>query len=377
MLWPAFSRRAAPAALRFLALLATLVVSPPLMSAGKPAAPKHVIVAPVQLKEVADRVEALGTARANESVTITSSVTEKVRRIHFDDGARVKQGDVLIELDQSEEQANLRQAEALRGERQLALNRQLKLQKQNLAAADDIDRIRLELEQAEASIAAIKTRIDDRVIRAPFAGVLGLRNISVGALIETGDAIATLDDLSRIKLDFSVPAVFLSELKAGLTVRARASALANREFNGSVTGIDSRVDPVTRSIRVRAILPNPDGALIPGLLLRVDLLRNIRQSLMIPEEALIPQADKQFVMLRVENDGKETVEKRQVTIGLRLPGSVEITSGLEQGQQVITHGNSKVRPGDALDVLAVDDGNLDIAAVLRAQGNKKNQSKGQ
>ena len=333
--------------------------------------PKHVIVAPVQLKEIADRVEALGTARANESVTITSSVTEKVRRLRFEDGARVKAGDVLVELDQSEEQANLRQAQALRGERQLALDRQLKLQKQNLAAADEIDRIRLELEQAEASIAAIRTRLDDRIIRAPFAGVVGLRNISVGALIETGDAIVTLDDLSQIKLDFSVPAVFLAQLQAGLTVKARAAALANREFSGTVSGIDSRVDPVTRSIQVRAILPNPDGALIPGLLLRVDLLRNIRQALVIPEESLIAQADKQFVMVRVDKDGKDTVEKREVGIGLRLPGLVEIVSGLSKGQQVVTHGNDKVRPGDALNVLAVDDGNIDIAAVLRQQGKSK------
>jgi membrane fusion protein (multidrug efflux system) len=352
-------------------MLAMSALLPGTHAVAQAPGPKHVIVASVQLKEIADRVEALGTARANESVTITSSVTEKLRRIRFEDGDRIKAGDVLVELDQSEEQANLRQAEALRGERQLALNRQLKLQKQNLAAADEIDRIRLELEQAEASIAAIKTRIEDRIIRAPFAGVLGLRNISVGALVETGDEIARLDDLSQIKLDFSVPAVFLSELRPGLTVRARAAALANREFTGSVRGIDSRVDPVTRSIQVRAILPNPDGRLIPGLLLRVDLLRNIRQALMIPEEALIAQADKQFVMLRIDKDGKDSVEKREVKIGLRQPGSVEILSGLSEGQQVVTHGNDKVRPGDVLEVMAIDDGNVDIAEVLRKQGNKK------
>ncbi len=341
------------------------------LEAAAKAAPRHVIVAPVMREEISDRVEALGTARANESVTITSSVTEKVARIGFEDGERAKPGQVLIELNQSEELANLRQAEALRGERRLALNRQLKLQQQNLAAADEVDRIRLELEQAEASIAAIKTRIDDRIIRAPFAGVVGLRNISVGALVEIGDPIATLDDISQIKLDFTVPAVFLAELRPGLRIKARAAALANREFDGVVSSINSRVDPVTRSIQVRALLPNPDGALIPGLLLRVDLLRNTRQALVIPEEALIPQGDQQFVLVRVDKDGDDTVEKREVKIGLRLPGTAEVVTGLVAGQQVVTHGNDKVRPGDALDVMAVDDGSVDIAAILKQKGSQK------
>jgi membrane fusion protein (multidrug efflux system) len=351
--------------------LLCLFLLQPLLLAAQKGGVKHVVVAPVVMREISDRAEALGTARANESVNITSSVTEKVNSIAFEDGQKVKTGDVLVILEQAEEQANLRQAEAVRGERKLALNRQLKLQKQNLAAADEIDRIRLELEQADASIVAIKTRINDRVIQAPFDGVVGLRNISVGALVETGDLIATLDDIRLIKLDISVPSVFLSELKPGLKIRAKAAALGNREFRGEVKSIDSRVDAVTRSIKVRAFLDNPGGSILPGILLQVELLRNTRSALLIPEGALLPLAEKQFVLVRTNKDGKDTVEKRLVNIGLRQPGLVEILTGLTENEQVVTHGNSKVSPGDDLDVLAVDDGSVDIAAILRSQGDNK------
>jgi len=358
--------------LLLLLLGSSFLLCPSLFAAAKDG-PKHVIVAPVVMKEISDRVEALGTARANESINITSSVTEKVSKVGFEDGQKVQTGDVLVVLDQAEEQANLRQAQAVKGERELSLNRQLQLQKQKLAAVDEIDRIRLELEQAEASISAIKTRINDRIIRAPFDGVIGLRNISLGALVETGDLIATLDDTRRIKLDFSVSSLFLSELKPGLRIRARAMALNNREFIGAVKSIDSRVDPVTRSIRVRAMLDNPDGSLLPGILLQVDLLRNTRRALVIPEGALLPLGERQYVLVRSNSEGKDTVEKRLVVIGLRLPGYVEIISGLSADEQVVTHGNTRVKPGDELDVMAVDDGSVDIAAILRGKAKSKGQ----
>jgi membrane fusion protein (multidrug efflux system) len=349
-----------------LAIDATAYAAPPAKSQGK-SKPKHVIVAPVVVKQISDRVEALGTARATESVNITSNVTEKITRIDFEDGQHVKTGAILAVLDQAEEQAELKRAQAVRGERKLALQRLQQLEERQLTSPDEIDRTRLELEQADASITAIKSRISDRIIRAPFDGILGLRDISVGALVETGDLIATLDDTHQIKLDFSVPSVFLTELKPGLKIKARAVALSNREYMGEVKSINSRVDPVTRSIQVRALLPNPDGSIIPGILMQVDLLRNTRQALVIPEASLLPLADKQYVMLRVDNDGKDTVEKKQVKIGLRLPGYVEILDGLSEDEQVVTHGNSKVRPGDVLNVMAVDDGSVDIATIIKKQ----------
>ena len=360
-------------------LLSYLVLPVLLLMAGNDTAhaaaepgdkPRHVIVAPVVIREISDRVEALGTARANESVNITSNVSEKIRKIHFEDGQQVKTGEILAVLNYAEEQANLKQAQAFRGERKLALERLLQLDERKLAAEDEIDRTRLELEQADASISAIQARISDRVIRAPFDGMVGLRYISVGALVETGDLITTLDDTSQIKLDFSVPAMFLAELKPGLKIKARATALDNKEYLGEVKSIDSRVDPVTRSVQVRALLPNHDGSILPGILMRVDLLRNTRQATVIPEAALLPMANRQYVMVRVNKDGKDTVEKRDVEIGIRLPGYVEILAGLSSDEYVVTHGNSRLRPGDSLDVLAVDDGSVDIATIIKGQNNK-------
>ena len=360
-----------------LAMHATAYAAPAAQGNTNKDKAKHVIVAPVVVKQISDRVEALGTARATESVNITSNVTEKITRIDFEDGQQVKAGAILAELDKAEEQAELKRAQAVRGERKLALQRLKQLEERQLTSPDEIDRTRLELEQADATITAIKTRISDRVIRAPFDGIVGLRDKSVGALVETGDLIATLDDTRQIKLDFSVPSVFLSELKPGLKIKARAVALDNREYMGEVKSINSRVDPVTRSIQVRALLPNPDGSILPGILMQVDLLRNTRQALVIPEASLLPLADKQYVMLRVDKDGKDTVEKKQVRIGLRLPGYVEILEGLSEGQQVVTHGNIKVRPGDTLDVMAVDDGSVDIAIIIKDQKRDDLNNKGQ
>ena len=337
--------------------------------------PVHVIVAPVVMKQISDRIEALGTARAIESVNITSNVTEKITRIDFEDGQQVKAGAILAVLEQSEEKADLKRAQAVQGERKLALKRLQELQERKLTSQDEIDRTRFELEQADANITAINTRISDRVIRAPFDGVVGLRDISVGALVETGDLIATLDDTRQIKLDFTVPSVFLTDLKPGLKIRARASALANKEFTGEVKSINSRADPVTRSIQVRALLPNPDGSIIPGILMEVDLLRNTRQALLAPEASLLPLADEQYVMLRVEKDGKDTVEKKQIKIGLRLQGYVEILDGLNEGDQVVTHGNNKLTPGDVLDVMAVDDGSIDITNIIKQQKNTVQNNK--
>jgi membrane fusion protein (multidrug efflux system) len=339
-------------------------------------AAKHVIMAPVIEKQISDRVEALGTARAAESVSITASVTEKVTEIHFDDGQQVKAGDVLAVLEQAEEQAELKRVEAVRRERKLALERLQQLDQRQLTSQEQIDRTRLELEQAEASIRAIETRISDRIIRAPFDGRIGLRNISVGALVETGDLIATLDDTRKVKLDFTVPSLFLAELQPGLEIKARAAALGNKEFSGEVQSIDSRIDPVTRSIQVRAVLPNPDGSILPGILMQVDLLRNTRDAVVIPEAALVPLADRQYVMQRVTKDGNDTVEKKQVKIGLRMPGYVEVLEGLNAGDQVVTHGNNKVQPGDALDVMAVDDGSVDISSIIKKQSIKDASSKG-
>ena len=346
-----------------------LVLSPTILAADgtKAKQPQLVIVAPAELQTISDRLEALGTARANESVNITSNTSEKIREIHFEDSQRVHAGEVLVVLEQDEEQANLQQALAQLHERKLALQRSLSLEKQKLAPTDALDRARLAVEEAQANISAIQARINERIIRAPFNGIVGLRQISIGSRVEAGSLITTLDDTSTIKLDFGIPAIYLAQLKPGMEIIALAAATGKTEFHGTVKSIDSRVDPVTRSVQVRALLPNSEGLIIPGMLMHISLLQNTRKALLIPETALLPLGEKQFVMLRAHKDGEDVAEQRQVHIGIRIPGKVEILQGLEEQDQVITHGSSKVKPGKPIKVLAVDDGTRSLDDLIKGR----------
>ncbi len=358
-------------AFRSAVLLLIFFLLPVQVIAAPPGKPKPVILAPVKTQVIYDRVEALGTTRSIESIQVTSTVTEKVKAIHFKDGQKVEQGQLLVELEKAEQQAELARAEAIKGERKLALQRLRELDKRKLAPLDEIDRTRLELEQAEASIRTIQARIDDRLIRAPFNGVVGLRNISVGALVEPGDLITTLDDTSIMKLDFSIPSIFLADVVPGMKLKATASALSGLEFYGKVESLDSRIDPVTRTVTVRALVPNPEGRLLPGLLMQVDVLRNEREAVLIAEAAMMPLADKQYVMRVIGKGDEASVEKVEVRTGLRIPGYVEVLDGLADGEQVVTHGNDKLKPGDKLNIIGIDDGTVDVATLLK----KKKQSK--
>lgn len=224
------------------------------------AAPPHpaVIVAEAHLADFADRVESLGTLRANESVRLTVSVTEIASVIHFDDGDRVEAGKVLVEMTSAEEHALYAEAESTVAEARRQYRRVKSLEAQGTEAKSLLDQRRREWETAKARLAAIESRLQDRLIRAPFGGVVGLRDISPGALVEPGDLITTLDDDSVMKLDFSVPSIYLEALIPGLEVVARTRAYSEREFRGEVNSVASRVDPVTRAVVARAILPNPE-----------------------------------------------------------------------------------------------------------------------
>jgi membrane fusion protein (multidrug efflux system) len=305
--------------------------------------PPQVIVAEVRAEEFIDQIEALGTLKANESVQVTVNVTETVTAIHFDDGQRVQKGEILVEMTSREEHALLQEARANLDEAKRQFKRVRQLESQGIEAQSLLDQRHREVETARARLAAIESRLADRLIKAPFDGVLGLRNISVGALVETGDLITTLDDDNLMKLEFAVPSTYLAGLQAGLAIRANTRAYGDRIFRGEVKAIDSRVDPINRSVRVRALLPNSDRMLKPGMLMTVELLRNRRQTLVIPEAALMPKGHDHFVM---RLSGEQTlVEKRQVRIGSRRPGKVEVLDGLREGDLVITHGMEKARVG--------------------------------
>lgn len=339
-------------------------------SQGPPGAgPPAVIVAQARMETLADRIEALGTTRGSESVEITSDITEKVVEIRFEDGQAVAAGDVLVVLDKTEEEADLRAAEAVLEEARLNYARIEQLESRQVAAIAELDARRAALHSAEAALAVVRAQIAARVIRAPFDGVVGLRLVSLGALVRPGDVITTLDTLDPMRVDFTVPSEHLDALSPGLAVEARADALAGRVFAGEIDSVGTRVDPVTRSLSVRAAVANPGPryALKPGLLMTVTIAKNPREAVLVPEEAIVPRGAETFVL--VVADGA-IVERRRVTTGLRRPGTVEIQEGLAAGERVVTHGVTTARPGEPVRVQATQQPGQPLAELLAADGNR-------
>jgi len=328
--------------------------------------PPPVIVAEARRESVADRIEALGTTHASESVEITSDVTEKVVEIRFEDGQAVETGDVLVVLDQAEEKADLQAAKAVLEEARLAYDRYESLERQQVAAIAELDARRAALQSAEAELAVIRSRLEARVIRAPFTGVVGFRRVSLGALVRPGDVITTLDTLDPMRVDFTVPSEHLEALRPGLAVTARAGALGGRAFEGEIASVGTRVDPVTRAIPLRAGVhnPGPPHALKPGLLLTVELAVDPREAVMVPEAALVPQGDRTHVLVVGED---ERVERRPVTTGLRRPGAVEILEGVAAGERVVTHGVARARPAQRVRVRGVERPGTPLAELLAAE----------
>ncbi|MHB0776439.1 efflux RND transporter periplasmic adaptor subunit [Halomonas sp. WWR20] len=325
----------------------------------------QVIAARASLSTWSDPLEALGTLSADESVTLSATVTGTIAELNFDSGDEVSAGKVLIRLDDAETQAQLRAAQALRDERQNALNRARQLQERNLGARANVEDTRSQLRQVQADIDAIQARLADRRLRAPFAGTIGLRNVSVGTLVTPGTELATLDKLDVMKLDFTVPATFLSVLRPGLTLSATTPSYPERVFSGEVGHVGTRIDPITRSVSVRALLPNPQRELRPGMLMEIVLERRPRQALVVPESVLIPNGERQYVMA-IDPADDNRVTQREVEIGERRAGEVEIVAGLAAGELVVSHGLLKVREGDRVELLAIDDGSRDIAEILKA-----------
>lgn len=301
-----------------------------------------VVTEPARIATIVDEVESIGTARANESVALTAKVTDTISKVHFSDGMYVEEGDILLELTNSEETAMLAEAQATLDESTRQYNRVRNLIHQNLASEQQLDEAKARVETAEARLEAIVARLDDRLLRAPFSGVLGFRNVSPGSLVTQNTVVTTLDDIDIIKLDFSIPERFLSVLEPGQEVIAKSTAWPDKQFTGTVQTIGSRVDPVTRSVAVRANIDNEDKQLRPGMLLTVRLVRKREDALVIPEESVVPIQDKHYVY-RV--DDTNTAQRVEVEIGRRRPGIVEVLAGLEEGDPVITQGVIKVRPG--------------------------------
>lgn len=300
-----------------------------------------VVTAAAIVKPMGVDIEAVGTARANESVSVTSKASNTVAAIRFEEGEFVERGDVLVELDGAEVRATLAEAEATLADSESQFRRSRDLYAQQALSLAQLDQIEATLKANRARVAAAKARLADTVITAGFDGRTGFRNVSIGSLVSPGTVITTLDDTSVMKLDFTVPETYLYLVEKGLAVTARTPGLPGRTFEGKITNIDSRIDPVTRSIAVRAEIPNRDGILRPGTFMTVNLQGNVVPTLLVPEAAIVPQQGSTYVF--VVEDG--VVEQRAVKLGRRRPGEVEVTVGLKEDEHVIVEGTQNVRDG--------------------------------
>lgn len=366
------SGRALTAVLALAALLLpAAVIAPGIPAAGAQGARVRavpVIVQAARLTPFVDRIEALGTLRANETVEITATVTDTVTGIYFDDGARVAAGDTLLTMADEEERALLEEANAAAEEARRQLARAQSLTAQGTVSRSVLDERRRAYDTAIARRRALQSRLSDRVITAPFDGVVGLRRISVGALVRPGDMITRLHDDSVMKLDFTVPSVFMDSLVPGAAIRARARALKSRIFEGTLSSLDNEIDPVTRSITARARIPNPDRLLRPGLLMSVELLRNPRTAVTVPEDALVLLGRESYVFVAKTAPQGWVAERRRVTPGARRPGEVEILEGLSAGERVVTRGAGLLAPGQPITIRAVARPGDTLRELLRSGG---------
>lgn len=307
-----------------------------------------VVVTEARVMEFRDTIQGLGTAKASESVNVMARVSQIVREIHFTDGQDVEKGDLLVVLNDREERALAQELEFRLAEARRQLERLRELARENAASRSMIDEQEVRVEQTSAELAVARSRLDEMRIKAPFAGRLGIRQVSPGSLVRPGDIMTTLDALDPIYVDFSVPELYLPSLAPGQRVAASSAAYDSRLFEGRIMSLASRVDPVTRSIQVRAQIENKSRELRPGMLLSVELERRVDHTLMVPESAVIPIRNEHHVY-RISEDSRAAMTV--VTVGRRLPGWVEILSGLTEGEQIIVEGTVQVRDGLPVNVV--------------------------
>jgi len=332
-------------------------------------APTTVLAVAAGMHTFTDGLQAIGTAQARESIVLTPKVADTIRALRFDSGDRVRRGQVLVEMSSVEQAADLAEVRAANQAAQEELRRYQELYNRGFASQARLDAMQAAADAAQARLNAGGSRIADRTIRAPFAGIVGLRTASPGQFMRPGDQIGTLDDVAEIKLDFDVPETQLSRVAAGVEIVARTAAYAERTFTGRIANVDSRIDASTRTVRVRAMLPNSDEVLRPGMLMTVEVHSNPRQALAIPEIAILDQADGAYVFrVAAGEGGQQRAEQVRIRTGQRSGGMAEVLEGLGLGDQVVTEGLQSVRPGLPVRIGAAQQGDGAAQLPLRPRG---------
>lgn len=335
-----------------------------------PSGPKAPLVEVEQPRQqtFVDELDAVGTARANEQVTISSPVAEKIERLYFDDGQYVRKGQLIAVLSQEQERASLAAALATMEQAKTQLERIETLNERGFATRAQLDTQIATMARAKADADDARARIADRTVRAPFSGAVSLRNISAGSIVSVGDPIATVSDVSQIKLDFTLPEQASGQLKRGQLIEATSAAWPGARFTGRISTIDPVIDPNTRAITVRAVLPNPGARLKPGMLMEVKLRLGDRQALAVPELSVVGSGSDRFVYVL---DAENIVHRANITTGKRADGFIEV-SGIPADARVVTEGVVKVTDGTKVSLADDKGGSTSTEPVPPAAGDGGN-----
>ncbi len=301
-----------------------------------------------ELSNLKRQVQSLGTVLASESIQVVSNASDYITVLNINEGQTVEKGALLVQLHDVEERARVAELTAQLTEQKRQLDRLKNLTRTQASAQSLLDEQQAKVNTTLAQLDAVKARLNDLTIKAPFSGVLGLRRVSQGAYVSAGTVLTTLDDLSQVRVEFSVAEQYLAQLKPGMQVSSDSVAYPGQPFEGQIKAIDTRLDPISRSVRVHAMVPNPDQKLRPGMLLTVKVTLDQQPAIQISEKALVPLKNKQYVYV-IQPDN--TVVQTEVEIGQRLPGLVEISQGLTPGQQVVVEGTQKLQTGTSVTVV--------------------------
>ncbi|MGP1256433.1 MAG: efflux RND transporter periplasmic adaptor subunit [Kiloniellales bacterium] len=304
-------------------------------------------VAPAETRRLSVVLEAVGTTRALRSVDIVPHAEGRITEIEIAAGREVEAGTVLARLDDEIEQATLAETRATLQEKTRALERSEALLRNNNVSQAAIDLVRSEVAIAQANLDRARRRLDDRVVRAPFSGVLGITSVDLGARVDTSTVLTSLDDLSAVEIEFRLPETVYGQIDEGQFVSASSAAFPGRSFIGTVAAVDSRIDQTSRAFKVRARLPNDRRELPAGMFMRLSLGLGERDAVVVTEEAILVQGRDAYLFV-LEN-GRAV--RRLVTTGLRRDGMVEVETGVTVGEPVISRGIQSLRDGVAVEVL--------------------------
>jgi membrane fusion protein (multidrug efflux system) len=299
----------------------------------------------VTARPFTDEIRVLGVARGRRSVNITSSTSELITRVLFSDGQRVAAGAPLVELQAREEDAGIIEARAQVAQAQRQYDRYKTLADRGIAPRVTAEDAETGLATARASLNAAQARRGDRLIRAPFGGVLGLSSVTAGTLVSPGGIITTLDDIDVVRVDFPIPERYLGVLRTGTPISATIDAYGDETFNGRIALIDTRINEQTRAVTARAEIPNPGGRIRPGMAVRVAVQQGQRTSAAAPEAAVQYEGDGAFVYRIAKGESGSTAQRVEVETGAVEGGFVEILSGLDAGDRIVGSGLNRIQPG--------------------------------